>query len=142
MAAILSDRSKRITVDIQWSRRNDVGPWMSFQVPVYSDGGWPLFIKGGYSSIVDKIQFSLIHQVYGRIYGLCIGGSHKNSDGTRVESPHKHRWTASDPSWAYVPEDITATDPAEAWQQFCAEAGIVHKGRLEHHHSIIQVELL
>lgn len=33
---------------------------------------------------------------------------------------------------AYVPEDITATvdHPEEVWEQFCAEANLIHDGKI------------
>jgi hypothetical protein len=107
-----------------------MGPWAQFQVPLESDSGWPIFIKGGYSSSSRKLQFSLIWQGHGRIYGLCVGSGHTNLSRERLESPHKHRWTEHDPQHAYSPKDITATDPLTVWEQFCSEATIRHLGRL------------
>lgn len=130
MVAIINDRSKRIVHDIEWTLRNDAGPWAQFQVPVESDSGWPLFIKGGYNSSSRRLSFALIWHGHGRIYGLCLGSGHTNLSRERVESPHKHRWTKADPQFAYLPTDITATDPVAVWEQFCREAVIHHLGHL------------
>jgi hypothetical protein len=134
MAAILDDPSKRIEGAIQWILRNEVGPFAYFQARVDSLSGWPIFIKGSYNPESSKLAFALIHQGYGRrIYGLCLGNLHTNRDRTRVGSPHKHRWTEIDDQFAYSPSDITAraTEPVEAWVQFCREARIEHVGRLQ-----------
>jgi hypothetical protein len=103
-------------------------------VRIESLSGWPLFIKGSYNPASSKVAFALIHQGYGkRIYGLCLGYSHKNRDGSQSGDPHKHKWTYADEKFAYHPPDITATtsQPVEAWEQFCREAKITHSGRLQ-----------
>lgn len=133
MAAILDDPSKRIEGSIQWTLRNEVGPFAFFQARVESANGWPLFVRGSYNPESLKLAYALIHQGYGRrIYGLCLGSSHTNVDRKRIGSPHKHRWTEADELHAYVPPDITApaNDPILVWDQFCAEALIAHNGRL------------
>lgn len=46
---------------------------------------------------------------------------------------HKHCWSEEfKDKQAYEPEDITAApdNPIQAWQQFCQEATIQHKGRM------------
>jgi hypothetical protein len=58
---------------------------------------------------------------------------HPNLDGTRVGEKHKHAWTEDlGIKDAYVPEDITATldEPVRVWEQFCAEAKVVHSGQM------------
>jgi len=134
MTAILDDPSKRIEGSIQWTLRNEVGPFAFFQARVESVAGWPLFIKGSYNPESSKLAFALIHQGYGRrVYGLCLGNFHTNLNRSRIGSPHKHRWTEVDDQFAYSPSDITApaTEPVEVWLQFCREPNITHIGRLQ-----------
>ena len=130
---ILADTTKRISGDIIWESRPEYASFISFQVDIDSSPGWPLFVKGGYNPEIHKLSFAIIHQGYGkRIYGLCLNIRHRNRNQTRIGSPHKHRWTELDDTYAYCPDDITAPAfaPVEVWTQFCAEAKLIHLGRL------------
>lgn len=133
MAALLVDGSKKISGDLRWSARNETGPFLSFQAPVQSDSGWPIFAKGGFNHESLKLSYALIHQGLGkRIYGLCLGQVHRSRPP--VGSPHKHKWIGdAEALLVYSPDDITApsSDPVTAWFEFCREAHITHDGVLE-----------
>jgi hypothetical protein len=132
--AIISDPSKRIEGDIAWTDDEDHSPSVEFRVEVASDLGYPLFIRGSYNGLAHTLTFALIHRGAGRIYGLDLGKDHHNPDCNNVGEKHKHRWReAVRDKEAYVPKDITApaTVPPQVWQQFCNEALIEHRGRLQ-----------
>ncbi|MFH1112659.1 MAG: hypothetical protein V1792_01945 [Pseudomonadota bacterium] len=68
------------------------------------------------------------------MYGLDLGKDRHNPRCDQVGERHKHLWTEQfRDKEAYVPDDITApaTDPAEAWRQFCLEAKLTHEGELK-----------
>jgi hypothetical protein len=132
--SILADKSKRIDNNVSWSEDEDHSPSVEFRQSVQSDAGYPLFVRGSYNALAQTLTFAIIHRGAGRIYALDLGKDHHNPDCRNVGEKHKHRW--NEPvrdKEAYVPADITApaTDPIAVWQQFCAEASLVHNGTLE-----------
>lgn len=133
IAALLEDTSKSIGNDIDWREDEDHSPAVEFRAEVMSEPGYPLFIRGSYNRITDKLSYSLIHRSVGRIYGLCLGQDHHNPSCLFTGEKHKHVWTeeAKDKE-AYVPDDIThgAAEPVAVWKQFCLEAKITHNGVL------------
>ncbi len=131
--AILMDESKRVEVDIEW--RADRGRVASyyFRVPLASGPGYPIEVFGRWNQSGRRLSYVLLYSGVGRIYGLDVGHGHRNPDGELLGSPHKHKWSADfRDRQAYMPSDITAQwhEPVRAWGQFCAEARIVHLGRL------------
>lgn len=141
---LITDETKRIVGDIDWTEDEDHSPAVEFRVEVQSEAGWPLFARGSYNAFAETLSFTLVHRGSGRIYALDLGKDHHNPSCQYVGEKHKHRWTeAFKDKDAYVPEDITAPvgQPVEVWRQFCAEAKIVHDGVL-HRPPIIQEELL
>ena len=132
-ASILADVSKYIDGDIDWSKDEDHSPAWQFRAEIKSKAGWPLFVKGRYNFLAGSLNYALILRTVGRIYALDLGKDHHNPGCEQIGEKHKHRWTERfRDKEAYVPDDITApaTDPASVWNQFCAEAGIEHRGRL------------
>ncbi|MBK1621676.1 hypothetical protein CKO42_25455 [Lamprobacter modestohalophilus] len=131
--SILVDQTKEIVGDIRWTTDEDHSHCVEFRMEVSSAGGWPLFIKGTYNPLIPALSYSLILKTDGRIYGLDLGKDHHNPQCNQVGECHKHRWTEQGrDKEAYKPVDITATasDPVATWNQFCAEAAIVHRGRM------------
>jgi hypothetical protein len=129
--ALLADNSKRIDQDILWQEDEDRSPGVEFRVPVNSDSGFPIFIKGWYNREAQTLSYSLIHRGVGRIYGLDLGKDHHNPSCDYVGEKHKHRWSdAVRDKDAYMPPDITipATNPVGVWSEFCQEAKINHVG--------------
>ena len=132
-ASILADVSKYIDGDIDWSKDEDHSPAWQFRAEIKSNAGWPLFVKGRYNFLAGSLNYALILRTVGRIYALDLGKDHHNPGCEQIGEKHKHRWTERfRDKEAYVPDDITApaTDPASVWNQFCAEARIKHRGRL------------
>ena len=132
-ASILADVSKYIDSDIDWSKDEDHSPAWQFRAEIKSKAGWPLFVKGRYNFLAGSLNYALILRTVGRIYALDLGKDHHNPGCEQIGEKHKHRWTERfRDKEAYVPDDITAlaTDPASVWSQFCAEARIEHRGRL------------
>ena len=130
--AIIRDTSKRIAGDIRWEGGASSSS-ESFRISVDSDEGYPLFVKGWFNPNSGKLSFAIIHSRVGRIYGLDLGAEHRNPDGDFVGEKHKNYWKPGcRDKWAFIPEDITATwdQPVLAWQQFCREARLDHRGRL------------
>lgn len=132
--AIMADRSKRIHGDLKWERDEDHPSSLRFRARVDSVAKWPLSIRSRYNPLAGSLSYTLVLETERRIYGLDMGKKHSNPRGDEVGKVHKHRW--SEQYWdkeAYLPPDITAplTDPVAVWAQFCAEANIVHCGRLE-----------
>jgi hypothetical protein len=130
---IITDTSKRIEGDIVWSQDTDNSPAIEFRVEILSDEAYPLFMKGRYNAVAQKLSFSLIYKGIGRIYSLDIGREHVNPTGEQVGEKHKHRWQAQyRDKWAYKPADITAlvNEPVQVWKQFCLEAQITHNGTM------------
>lgn len=128
---LLADNSKRIEQDIIWQEDEDRSPGVEFRVPVNSDSGFPIFIKGWYNREARTLSYSLIHRGVGRIYGLDLGKDHHNPSCTFVGEKHKHSWNElSRDKDAYVPADITmpGSDPVGVWREFCQEARINHVG--------------
>ncbi len=77
---------------------------------------------------------ALVHRAVGRIYALDLGADHHNPDCNRIGEKHKHRWKEGfRDKEAYVPRYITAPwdRPCDVWRQFCAEAGIRHRGEMQ-----------
>jgi hypothetical protein len=129
--ALLADNSKRIDQDILWQEDEDRSPGVEFRVPVNSDSGFPIFIKGWYNREAQTLSYSLIHRGVGRIYGLDLGKDHHNPSCDYVGEKHKHRWSdAVRDKDAYMPPDITipATNPVGVWSEFCQKAKINHVG--------------
>ena len=90
---------------------------------------------GRFNPNAGKLTLALIHRRAGRIYGLDLGATHTNPDGTILRGTHKHRWKSGERDrFAYRPPDITAEwdDPVTVWKQFCAEANLLHTGILVH----------
>jgi hypothetical protein len=132
-AAILSDATKRIDVDIAWEEDEDHSPSVEFRAEVQSDAGWPLFVRGSFNPLIPALSYALILKTTGRVYALDLGKDHHNPQCTQVGEKHKHRWTEQfRDKEAYVPPDITepASNPTEVWRQFCAEANITHGGTI------------
>ena len=141
---LITDDTKRIVGDIDWTEDEDHSPAVEFRVEVQSGAGWPLFARGSYNAFAETLSFTLVHRGSGRIYALDLGKDHHNPSCQNVGEKHKHRWTeAFKDKDAYVPSDITApvNQPVEVWLQFCAEAKIIHDGVL-HQPPVIQEELL
>ena len=133
-ALILGDSSKRIEGNIAWTEDEDHSPAWEFRAEVKSSAGWPLFIRGRYNPAASSLAYTLILKGTGRIYALDLGKDHHNPQCNQVGERHKHRWTERyRDKDAYVPDDITAavSDPVTVWNQFCAESGIEHNGRLD-----------
>ena len=129
----MSDTTKRIDRHIDWSEDEDHSPAVSFRVEVLSDSVYPLYAKGYLNRTAHKLTYVLIHRAEGRIYGLDLGKDHRNPDNSRVGEKHKHRWSEqTGVKDAYVPEDIMSTvdRPTEVWEQFCAEANLIHNGKM------------
>ena len=134
LEALLIDERKWIATDLEW--RADKGRVVSFyfRVPLASDHGYPLEVFGRWNQSGRKLSYLLLYNGVGRVYALDLGFGHRNPGGELLGSPHKHRWTAEfGDRQAYMPSDITAQwyEPVRAWEQFCAEARIVHLGRLD-----------
>ena len=133
-ASILEDETKRIRDDVTWREDEDHSPAREFRVSVESKNGWPLFVKGRYSSAAGTLTFVLILKTAGRIYGLDLGKDHHNPQCEQVGEKHKHRWSERyGDREAYVPDDVNApvSDPVAVWKEFCTEAGIRHDGSME-----------
>jgi len=131
---IINDASKRIESDIAWDEDEDHSPAVEFRAEIASEAGYPLFVKGSYNPLTEKLTYALIHRGAGRIYALDLGQDHRNPNGQLVGEKHKHRWDENvRDKDAYVPTDITApaTEPVNVWQQFCAEARITHNGAMK-----------
>jgi len=131
--ALIEDTSKRIEAEISWGEDEDHSPSVEFRVEVASEAGYPLFVRGSYNPLAQKLTYCLIHRAVGRIYGLDLGSDHHNPSCRTVGDPHKHRWSEVTKTMeAYVPSDITAgiDNPVVVWRQFCAEAKIMHNGIL------------
>ncbi len=114
-----------------------------FRVEIRSANGYPLCIRGSYIALAKTLTFAMIHRGAGRIYGLDLGKDHHNPDCEDVGRTPKHRWRESlGDKEAYVPDgaSATASDVVAAWQQFCAEANIDHRGRM-HQPPAIQLEM-
>lgn len=130
----INDTTKQIDGDILWIEDEDHSPAVEFRVELTSNPGYPIFVKGSYNSLTEKLIYALIHRAAGRIYALDLGQDHKNPDGNLVGEKHKHRWREPyRDKEAYVPPDITApvTDPVKVWQQFCLESKIKHNGIMQ-----------
>ena len=128
---LLSDASKQIDGDIAWSEDEDHSPSLEFRTDVFSEAGYPLFVRGSYNPEAKALTYAIIHRSYGRIYGLDLGKDHHNPSCDYVGEKHKHRWNEQvRDKEAYVPEDITALvdNPVAVWRQFCDEAKITHNG--------------
>lgn len=132
--SILDDKTKRIQDDVVWKEDEDHSPAWEFRAEVESTSGWPLFVKGRYSSMAGTLNYALILKTAGRIYALDLGKDHHNPQCEQVGEKHKHRWSERyGDKEAYVPNDVNApvSDPVAVWREFCAEAGIRHDGRME-----------
>ena len=132
-ASILNDDTKRIEDDVAWTADEDHSPALEFRVIVESISGWPLFVKGRYNSAARTLTYALISKTEGRIYALDLGKDHHNPQCDQVGERHKHSWSERyRDKEAYVPSDVNAPvfDPISAWKEFCIEAGIQHKGRM------------
>ena len=132
--AILEDETKRVRGDITWRKDEDHSPAREFRVKIESASGWPLFVKGRYNPAAGTLTYALILKTAGRIYALDLGKDHHNPQCEQVGEKHKHRWSERyGDKEAYVPVDVNApaSDPVAVWKEFCAEARIRHKGRME-----------
>ncbi len=133
LTSILNDQTKEIVGDIRWITDEDHSHCVEFRAEISSAGGWPLFIKGTYNPLIPALSYSLILKTVGRIYGLDLGKAHHNPQCIQMGDCHKHRWSEEfRDKEAYEHLDITATagDPVAVWKEFCAEAGLVHTGRM------------
>lgn len=143
-SVMMEDPDKWIRDDLRWREDPDHSPAFEFRVEVESRVGYPLLINGRFNRLAGTLSYTLIHRPTGRVYALDLGADHHNPTCQRVGGEkHKHRWTDQHADkLAYVPTDITAAadNPVEVWQQFCAEAKIVHNGRLDHP-PVVQEEL-
>ena len=142
--AILADESKRIRGDLYWQEDDDHSPALEFVAAVESEAGYPLFVKGRLNRLSSKLSYTVIHRSTGRIYALDLGADHHNPTCQRVGEKHKHSWTDQHADkLAYMPKDVASglEHPDAVWQQFCAEAKIVHDGSL-HPPPPMQEELL
>jgi hypothetical protein len=132
--AMMDDAAKWIEGDLQWGEDPDHSPAVEFRAEVRSDTGYPLSVRGRYNQLAGTLSYTLLHRTTGRVYALDLGADHHNPTCQRVGEKHKHRWTDQyADKQAYIPEDITAPaeDLAGVWQQFCAEARISHRGKLQ-----------
>ena len=134
--AILDDPTKRVEGDIVWRGDPNHWPASTFRAKVLSAGEHSLDVIGRWNPKAGKLSYALLRRGTGRIYALDMGRVHRNPTTREHVGPtHKHRWTdAFRDKQAYVPRDITASwdRPVEVWRQFCAEATVVHTGRLGH----------
>jgi hypothetical protein len=129
--AILTDASKRIEGDVFWISDEDHSPAREFRAEIRSDLGHSLFPVGWYNQASEKLNYTIVHREYGRIYALNLGASHRNPDNELVGDKHKHYWSERGRDRvAYVPDDITEPwhNPVGVWQQFCREASLRHQG--------------
>lgn len=132
--ALMSDATKRIDQDIDWTEDEDHSPALSFRAEVLSDPGYPLYAKGYLNRAARKLTYVLIHRAEGRVYSLDLGRDHRNPGGNLVGEKHKHRWSEQTGiKDAYAPEDIKATidSPVQVWEQFCAEANVTRGGDMK-----------
>ena len=130
---ILADQSKTIQGDLEWSEDEDHSPAVEFRADVETEAGYPLIVLGRYNPLAVTLSYTILHRGVGRIYALDMGKDHHNPGGERIGDMHKHKYREDlRDKEAYFPEDIVApvNDPVAVWRQFCAEAGIVHLGKL------------
>ena len=129
---ILADTSKRIEGDIVWTPDDRHNGAAEFRAAVLSDAGYPLFIAGWHRPQTASLTYALVYGGARRIYAINFGHLHTNpSSGERVGTKHKHYWTEDfQDRMAYNPHDVTEPwhRPIAVWRQFCAEAGIDHRG--------------
>ena len=131
---ILDDNTKRIDGDIVWRQDPDHSPAYEFRIEIESDAGYPLLLNGWCNPIAGKLSYTILHRSTGRVYALDLGADHHNPDCNHVGEKHKHRWNDGfADKMAYVPSDITAApdEVEKAWREFCAEARIMHNGRMQ-----------
>lgn len=121
---------KYIRSDIDWQRDRDHSLGWEFRIDCDYDGQ-TLRVIGSCCKIAEVASFVIVHQQSGRVYALDLGKCHVNADGTNVGDVHKHKPRDCDRTFAYKPDDITAsaTDLTLLWKQFCLECNIVHEGR-------------
>ena len=132
--SILKDEAKHIRGDVLWREDEDHSPAREFRVDVESTNGWPLFVRGYYNAVAGTLSYALILKTAGRIYGLDLGKDHHNPQCEQIGERHLHRWSqVHGDKLAYVPDNVIAvvSDPVAAWEEFCAEAGISHHGRMK-----------
>ena len=132
--SILEDEAKRIQGDVVWREDEDHSPAQEFRIDVESTNGWPLFVNGHYNAAAGTLSYALILKTAGRIYGLDLGKDHHNPHCDQIGDRHMHRWSeAYGDKEAYVPDDVSApvSDPVAVWEEFCADAGISHDGRMK-----------
>lgn len=132
---LLNDPSKKIAGDIASSEDEDHSPSLEFRADLFSDVGYPVFVRGSYNPEAMALTYAIIRRSYGRIYGLDLGKDHHNPSCEYVGEKHKHRWDERlRDKQAHIPNDIAAhvNDPVTVWKQFCAEAKITHDGIMFH----------
>ena len=130
---ILTDESKRIDGDIAWEEDEDHSSSVEFRAEVKSEVGWPLFVRGSYNRLIHALSYVMILKTAGRVYGLDLGKDHHNPQCEQIGEKHKHQWTERfRDKEAHAPNDITVTamNPVAVWQQFCAEAKLIHDGTM------------
>lgn len=120
---------KEVGGHIRW-RREDTrkGARWKFEARVFVvDGPQVLHLRGNVGS--RSYGFSLLYgSTVVRRFDMSTS-SHLNPDGTRIEGPHKHRWTEKyGDRIAYVPNDIDWSDPNEALWGFLSECQIKFVG--------------
>ena len=133
LSAILTDTSKRIHGDINWSGDEYHSPAQRFRSEISSSAGWPLFVQGYYNPYAMSLSYAIVLKTIGRIYGLDLGKDHRNPHGEQIDGTHKHKWSERyRDKQAYAPNDITApvSRPVAVWRQFCTEACLEHDGVL------------
>ncbi|MDQ7783658.1 MAG: hypothetical protein RDU20_12310 [Desulfomonilaceae bacterium] len=133
-AAIMEDQSKKIVGDLDWCEDEDHSPSFEFRAQVFTEPGWPLFVRGSYNPLIPALSYMMILKTAGRVYGLDLGKDHHNPACDQAGEKHKHRWSEQfRDKEAYIAEDIRApvTDPVEVWREFCSEAKLTHEGELK-----------
>ena len=133
LSAIMTDPSKRVQGNINWSGDEYRSPAQRFRSEIASSAGWPLFVQGYYNPYAVTLSYAIILKTVGRIYGLDLGKEHHNPQGDQIGEKHKHKWSERHrDKEAYVPDDITASvsNPVKVWRQFCVEACLEHDGVL------------
>ena len=98
-------------------------------------------VVGTYNERVHNLSYTLVW-AHCRVRSLDVNGPpHRNPDGTRMPTPHKHRWTdAHRDRVAYIQTDITPTGTLEQiFREFLNESNIQFAG--QYHAPVIQVGL-
>ena len=131
----LYESPKIIVADIEWQIDSDHPLSQEFVVEIEMDAGYPLRVKGTFNPHVPALSYMLILPTpIGRIYGLDLGKDHHNPTCSYTGDKHKHTWSEEvRDKEAHVPNDVTASpkDVLAAWEQFCNEVNIDHRGTMK-----------